>query len=180
MALAPDQSLPLLLVVAGVALSIAEAFAPGAHFVVLGVALLVAGLIGLAFPPLSGPLALAALVLGAGGVALYAYRSLDIYGGKGSGRTRDSGSLQGVTGRVVERVTPSSGRVKLDRGGFDPYYAARSVDGEIPEGTEVVVVDPGGGNVVTVESFDSMDEIDRELARERQQREREPESEGET
>lgn len=38
-----------------------------------------------------------------------------------------------------------------------------------------MVVDPGGGNVVTVEAVDSIeeDEIDRELRRAREQRERE-------
>jgi hypothetical protein len=62
--------------------------------------------------------------------------------------------------------------VKLDSGGFNPFYSARSVDGEIPEGAEVIVVDPGGGNVVTVESLDGgFDDIDRELARERRRRE---------
>jgi hypothetical protein len=70
--------------------------------------------------------------------------------------------------RVTERVTPTEGEVKLDDGGFNPYYSARSIDGEIAEGTRVMVVDPGGGNVVTVESVDTdTDEIDRELARER-------------
>jgi len=39
------QNLPLFLLLAGAGLTIAEAFAPGAHFMVLGVALLVAGLV---------------------------------------------------------------------------------------------------------------------------------------
>ena len=67
---------------------------------------------------------------------------------------------------MTERVTPTEGEVKLDNGGFNPRYSARSVDGEIPEGTEVMVIDPGGGNVVTVESVSTgYDDIDRELAR---------------
>lgn len=169
MASIAEIQLPLLLVIAGVLLSIAEAAAPGAHFIVLGVALIAAGLIGLAVPWLGGPLALAVLVLAAGTVALFAYREFDIYGGKGVARTRDSDSLRGRTGRVVEPVTEVGGRVKLDNGGFDPYYSARSVGGEIPEGAEVVVVNPGGGNVLTVEALDALeDEIDRELARERE------------
>lgn len=167
--------LSLLLVVAGIGLAIAEALAPGAHFIVLGVALLLAGLVGLALPGLGGPLALAVLVLVFGAVALYGYRELDIYGGKGTAQTADSDSLRGQTGRVTERVSETAGQVKLDRGGFNPYYSARTIDGEIPEGAEVIVVDPGGGNVVTVESLDSMeDEIDRELAK---GRDREAESE---
>ncbi len=173
-------SLSLLLVVAGIGLAIAEALAPGAHFIVLGVALLLAGLLGLAVPGLGGPLALAVLVLVFGAIALYGYRELDLYGGKGTARTTDSDSLRGQTGRVTERVTETGGQVKLDRGGFNPYYSARTIDGEIREGAEVIVVDPGGGNVLTVESIDGgQDDIDRELARERARRDREAETEAE-
>ncbi|ELZ92766.1 NfeD-like protein [Haloferax sulfurifontis ATCC BAA-897] len=45
-------------------------------------------------------------------------------------------------------------------------------------GSEVIVVDPGGGNVVTVEGVGpGEDEIDRELARERARRRREESAE---
>ncbi|MFC7098115.1 NfeD family protein [Halobaculum marinum] len=168
------QTLPLLLVAAGLGLSIAEALAPGANFIVVGVALLAAGLVGLALGPVAGPFVLAVLVLLFGALAFYGYHELDLYGGKGQAQTSDSGSLRGETGRVTERVTPTGGEVKLDAGGFNPFYSARSVDGEIPEGAEVMVVDPGGGNVLTVESLEGgVDDIDRELARERQRRARE-------
>jgi len=163
------ETLPMLLVLAGLGLSVAEAFAPGAHFVVLGVALLAAGLVGLLLPALAGPIVLGVLVFLFGGLALYGYREFDLYGGKEAGRTSDSDSLKGKTGRVTERVTTSAGEIKLDNGGFNPYYAARAIDGEIDEGTEVIVVDPGGGNVVTVTSLEGDDEIDRELARNRAQ-----------
>lgn len=169
-----ELSLPLLLLVGGIALAIAEAIAPGAHFIVLGVALISAGIIGLtigAFLPLfAGPLALALLIVFFGSVALYGYRELDIYGGKGTGRTRDSSSLLGQTGRVTETVTPAGGEVKLDNGGFNPYFSARSTDTDIPVDTEVIVIDPGGGNVLTVESMEMIeDDIDRELAIQRDQ-----------
>lgn len=162
------ESLPLVLLVAGVLLAAAEALAPGAHLIVLGVALLVAGLVGLALGPFVGggtlAIALAATVLLMGGVSLFAYRELDIYGGKGTGRTSDSESLKGRTGRVTERVTPTGGQIKITGGGFNPYYTARSMDGAIEEGEEVFVIDPGGGNVLTVESMGAVeDEIDREL-----------------
>ena len=160
----PPGSLPLVLVAAGLGLSVLEALAPGAHFVVLGVALLAAGLVGLVVGPLASPIVLGVLVLVFGALALYGYREFDLYGGKGTGQTSDSSSLRGRTGRVTERVTPTEGEVKLDEGGFNPHYAARSVDGEIPVGTEVMVVDPGGGNVVTVESVSAAyDDIDRKL-----------------
>ena len=162
------QNLPLFLLLAGAGLTIAEAFAPGAHFIVLGVALLVAGLVGLLLPPglgVLGPVVLAGLILGAGALTFYIYRQFDFYGGKGTDQTTDSDSLRGETGRVTERITAEGGEVKLDDGGFNPYFRARSVSGEIPEGAEVMVMDPGGGNVLTVESVDGLDEIDRELAR---------------
>jgi len=163
-------SLPVVLTAAGIALLVAEALAPGGHLVVVGVALLVAGIVGMLLGPAATPLVLAGAVLGAGGVAFWAYRHFDFYGGKGAGRTQDSDSLVGKQGQVVERVTPTSGRIRLADGGFDPVYSARSVAGEIPEGTTVVVTDPGGGSVVTVESIEYTedDPIDRELARERE------------
>lgn len=163
------ETLPLLLVLAGLGLSVAEALAPGANFVVLGVALLLAGVVGLVLGPLASPLILGLLVLLFGALSLYGYREFDLYGGKGSAKTSDSDALTGKFGRVTERVTPTSGEIKLDSGGFNPYYSARSMDGDIPEGTEVMVVDPGGGNVVTVAAVSEYeDEIDRELARGRQ------------
>lgn len=163
-------NLPLVLLLIGAGLVAAEAFAPGAHFFVVGVALFAAGLVGLVLP-FGGALALvvmAGVVLLASVLTLAAYRRFDVYAGSGAGRTSDSSSLRGKTGRVTEGVTPTEGEVKLEDGGFNPYYRARSVDGTIPEGEEVIVTDPGGGNVLTVESFgDGVDEIDRELARSR-------------
>lgn len=166
--------LPLFLLLLGVILGIGEAIAPGAHLIVLGVALIVAGLLGLVLATwISGALLamlMAISVLVTGGVALFLYRELDLYGGKGMARTRDSASLRGRTGRVTERVSHASGQIKLDGGGFNPFYQARSHGGEIPEGEEVIVIDPGGGNVVTVESIGEIeDDIDRELAEGREE-----------
>lgn len=170
--------IPLLLVIAGVGLAIAEAMAPGAHFIVLGVALLVAGLVGLLIPAVASPLVLALLVLIVGGGALYGYREFTFYGGDSLSATTDSSSLKGRSGRVTERVTETTGQVKLDSGGFNPRYSARTINGEIPEGREVIVVDPGGGNVLTVESMDVIeDDIDRELAKGREQERSEVDSE---
>lgn len=184
------QTLPLLLITAGLLISLAEAIAPGANLVVVGVALLGAGLVGLVLGPLASPVLLALLTLVIGALTFYGYRELDLYGGKGQQQTRDSRSLRGATGHVTQRVTATSGEVKLDRGGFNPYYSARSMDGEISVGTQVMVLDPGGGNVLTVDSIEEVeDEIDRELARGRTARrngseshpdsEREPERQNE-
>ena len=172
-ALVGPDTLPLLLLTAGLLLAMAEAIAPGANFIVVGIALIGAGLGGLLFATLGvagGVLTLlmTALTLVFGAAAFYGYHEFDLYGGKGQQQTRDRESLTGTTGTVAETVTPQGGQVKLEGGGFNPHYSARSIDGTIPEGQDVIVVDPGGGNVVTVESMAYVeDDIDRELAAER-------------
>jgi membrane protein implicated in regulation of membrane protease activity len=164
-----DVGLPLLLFIVGVGLTIAEAFIPGAHFIVIGVALLVAGLVGLVVPGAGAPLAMAATTLLVGVGMLFLYRRLGIYQGTGAATTSDSASLRGKEGVVTERVTTRDGEVKLEDGGFNPYYRARTIDGTIEEGDRVMVVDPGGGNVVTVEPLGAVEgDIDRELARDRE------------
>lgn len=159
------ESLSTLLLAAGLILTVLEGFAPGAHFIVLGVALLAAGLLGVLVPAAATPLVLGLTVLVAGAGSFYLYRHFEFYAGTDRGKTEGSAELAGQQGYVLERVTPRSGRVKLESGGFDPTYAARSVDGEIPEGTPVIVVDPGGGNVLKVEAIGEGDDIDRELER---------------
>ncbi|MDF9745695.1 NfeD family protein [Natrinema salsiterrestre] len=160
---------PLLLLVVGLVLMVLEAISPGAHLIVIGIALVGAGLIGVLFPPAANVLILAVLTLAIGAAAAYVYREFDFYGGKGTAQTSDSDSLSGATGYVTETVTTRSGEVKLEEGGFAPYYSARTTDGTIEEGEEVIVLDPGGGNVLTVESVSAIgeDEIDRALARDK-------------
>lgn len=143
--------LALVIVLFGLVLIGLEALAPGANFIVIGVALVAAGAVGLAFPPLGSPLALAGLILLFGSIALIIYQELDIYGGKGQAQTKDSSSLVGRTGYVTQRIDQTSGEIKLENGGFDPHYKARTKTGAIEVGERAVVVDPGGGNVVTVE-----------------------------
>lgn len=144
-------NLPVFLLAVGLILIALEAVSPGAHLIVIGVALAGAGFIGMVYPPASDILALAILTLVIGVAAAWVYRDLDFYGGKGSSRTSDSDSLSGSRGYVTRTVTPREGEVKLDSGGFDPHYSAQSTEGTIEEGEEVVVLDPGGGNVLTVE-----------------------------
>jgi len=116
-------NIPLLLLVAGLVLMVLEALSPGAHLIVIGIALVGAGLIGLLFPPVANVLVLAGLTLVIGLAAAYVYREFDFYGGKGSGRTTDSDSLSGRTGYVTKTITTRSGEVKLDEGGFAPTTA---------------------------------------------------------
>lgn len=171
-------NLPLVLAAVGLVLIALEALSPGAHLMVIGVALFGAGLAGLATSLLLGatlgPIFLAAIALVVGMGAAYVYRDLDFYGGSGSQQTTDRRDLAGTIGYATETITPRSGEVKLEGGGFNPYYSARTSSGEIPEGEDVIVVDPGGGNVVTVEPLGAIDddEIDRALARDRAEAER--------
>ena len=160
-------NMPLLLLSVGLVLMVLEAISPGAHFIVIGVALVGAGLVGVLFPPIASPIILAGITLLVGLAATWVYHEFDFYGGKGTAQTKDSSSLAGSTGYATERITNRDGEVKLDEGGFAPYYSARTTSGTIEEGEEIIVLDPGGGNVLTVESMDAIaeDEIDRELAR---------------
>ncbi len=160
-------NIPLLLFAAGLVMMVLEALSPGAHLIVIGVALAGAGLIGLLVPGGLDTIVLAGLTLAIGAVAAYAYREFDFYGGKGTAQTSDSSSLAGATGYATEDITARGGEVKLDSGGFAPFYSARTTTGTIEEGEEVMVLDPGGGNVLTVEAVGAIeaDEIDRALAR---------------
>jgi len=180
--LSPD-TLPLLLLTAGLLLSMAEALAPGANFIVVGIALIGAGLGGLLLTSLGVVgaglvLVMAVLTLLFGAAAFYGYHEFDLYGGKGQQQTSDSDSLKGKTGVVTKEVTTAGGEVKLSEGGFNPHYSARSMEGTIDEGEEVMVVDPGGGNVVTVESMGYVeDDIDKQLAADRARKEAQREAE---
>jgi membrane protein implicated in regulation of membrane protease activity len=176
------ENMPLLLLMLGLILMGLEALSPGAHLIVIGVALAGAGLLGLLLPLPGGLFMLAALTLAIGIAATYVYREFDFYGGKGTPQTKDSGSLSGTTGYVTETVTTRSGEVKLDEGGFAPFYSARATSGTIEEGEEIIVLDPGGGNVLTVEALGSIgeDEIDRALARGAQADDADGEAQSET
>ncbi len=116
-------NVPLLLLVVGLVLMVLEAISPGAHLIVIGIALVGAGLIGVLFPSPLSPIILAGLTLLIGLAAAYVYNEFDFYGGKGTARTTDSDSLSGVTGYVTETVTTRTGEVKLDEAGSPPTTA---------------------------------------------------------
>lgn len=155
------MGLASILTLAGILFIGLEAVSPGGHFIVLGGTLLVTGLVGLFIPALATPLALAVTTLVVGGSLILVYRHIDLYAGDGTGirGTSDSKSLVGKTGRVLDRVTTDTGRVRLRDAGMNPEYMARTAtESPIAEGTEIRVVDGGGGNVVTVEPVDTAGE----------------------
>ncbi len=151
-----DQVIPLILTLAGTVIVSLEAFLPGAYLMVLGAALLGTGVTGIFINLSTFHLGIFVLIYGI--LALLGYRELSSLSGK-SEKTISSDSLVGEVGIVTEKIGRNSGEVRLNVG-FDPNYSARALnDREIPEGTEVVVVDPGGGNVVTVEPVKNLNTV---------------------
>lgn len=151
-------SLSMLLLLAGVAMILAEAVIPGAHFIVLGVATFLTGLVGV-LTPAGDSVILLTLTFGAASVVTYlGYSRLDIYGNDGSGvmGSSDSEDLVGKEGEVIETVKRSSGKIDLDDTvGFSSKYQARSASGQdIEVGTRVIVTDGRGGSVVEVEEIE--------------------------
>ncbi len=151
--------LPVLITAIGAGLLILETLIPGGVFMIVGVTLFLAGIAGILIPSLGTPFGLCAAILVLGPVIYLLYSRFDFYGGDGSGvrGTSDASSLKGATGHVTETVTQTNGRVKLDNGGMDPHYMARSTTGTIEPGTDIVVVDPGGGNKLRVEPASEAD-----------------------
>lgn len=142
---------------AGLLLILGEALIPGGPLIVAGTALLAAGVTGQLFS-INGLLPLTVLIGVYGAIAFAGFRHFEFYGSRGR-QTSEVNSLKGDTGVVKDTVTTDDGRVKLDSGGFNPYYVAHSHTGDtIPEGTRVRVVDPGGGNVLEVEPVSERDE----------------------
>ena len=164
-------SLNLIILLVGSLLVIAEAIIPGAQFIVIGVSLLATGVIGFAVPTIGSsiPLLLGVFII-TSILTFLAYSKLNIYEGEGGViETSDSDSLKGIEGVVVEPVTQSNGKVDLNKTGFATEFQARTeFDQTIEEGTKIVVVDGGGGNIVTVQEMADItqDEIDKELDRE--------------
>lgn len=147
-----DYSLAALVTVVGFSLIFLEALIPSGVFMVLGVTLFVSGAAGLLFPPLGTPIGLLGTMLVVAPAIYLLYSRVELYGGDGTDvrGTSDASALEGERGHVTETVTPDGGRVELKNGGMNPSYMARSEEGTIEEGTEIVVVESGGGNVLIV------------------------------
>lgn len=123
---------------------------------IAGSAMLITGFVGLSIPNDPTPLGLAA-TLGVSVIMMYfCYQLLVRYFGieqeNGPTQTTSSDSLEGRTGVVIDPVDERDGTVELDSGGMHPVYQARTNGAELDEGEEIIVVEGGGGNVVTVAS----------------------------
>lgn len=135
--------------VAGAVLMILEALAPGANFIVVGVTLLLTGLSALLIPGITLPVLLLIFIL-IGGSTLYFYNNVSIYE-ENVDKTSDSKDLEYTEGVVINKVTTTEGRVKLDQGsGMSRKFQARCPQGSIEEGTRIIVTDSGGGSILEV------------------------------
>ena len=162
------ETLILGLIVGGATLMIAEAIIPGTNFVVLGVAMLITGIVAQFLPSFASPIVLPFVFLFISGVTLYFYHNYQLYGEE-KDQTSDAESLEYKSGVVVEKVTPTEGKVRIDgnTGSMTSNYQARCEQGEIEEGTKIIVTDSGGGTILQVMPS-SESEMDRMLGLEKE------------
>lgn len=167
--LAPAQTavtdLAFAVLVIGILITMTGAFGEP-NMVVVGIAVSLVGVIGMALGPYSTPIVLGALVPVVGFVLFYLYRFVEFPRSTAPKQTTNVDHLRGRVGRVTEAVTPHGGEIVLRGGGFDPHFRCRTREGTIPEGDHAVVVDPGGGNVLVVAPEGTVDEDDLESPRE--------------
>lgn len=130
------------------------------NLVVVGVAVSIVGVIGMAIGPYSTPFVLGALVPIVGFVLYYIYRFVEFPRSEAPDQTTNVDHLRGRVGRISERATPKGGEITIRGGGFDPHFRCRTREGTIEEGERAVVVDPGGGNVLVVAPEGTVDEDD--------------------
>lgn len=143
-------------IVIGILLAMTGAFGDP-NLVIVGIVVSLAGLIGVVVEPESTLLVLAALVPVVGFLLFYLYRHVQYPRSEAPEQTSSARSLVGQAGDVTEEVTPRGGEVELLRGGFTPTHRARSRSGTIAPGERVIVIEPGGGNVLTVAPADEVD-----------------------
>lgn len=145
----PEFPLSLIFAFVGLFLLLGEALIPGGTLMVVGIGIMGAGVTGQVFG-FDGLLPLTVLTAVYGTAAFAGFKHFEVYGERGD-QTSEADSLEGETGVVKQTVTSQEGEVKIDSGGFNPFFIARSSTGEeIPEGERVRVVDSGGGNVLKV------------------------------
>lgn len=143
------HDIAFVVIVLGILLTMTGAFGDP-NLVIVGLVVSIAGVIGVLVEPRSTLLVLAGVIPVVGFLLFYLYRFVQFPRSRAPAQTSSAASLVGRTGRVTEEVTPRSGAIKIDGGGFDPHYRCRTKAGTIAVGETVVVIEPGGGNVLTV------------------------------
>lgn len=146
-----------IVMVFGILLTMTGAFGDP-NLVVVGIVVTIAGVIGMVLGPYSTPLVVGSLIPIVGFLIYYIYRFVEFPGTERPEQTSSAASLHGAKGRITERTTERAGEIKLDGGGFDPHYRCRTKQGTLEVGERAVVIDPGGGNVLTIAPEGSVDE----------------------
>lgn len=147
--MAISQTVILGILTLGSLLMVAEAVIPGASFIVVGITLFMTGIIAAMFP-IPNLIWLLPIAIIVGSISIYAYKNLNIYGQE-IDRTTDGDDLRFKEGYVIDKVTETSGRVKLkNTSSMSNIFQARCRSGEISEDTEITVTDSGGGSVLEV------------------------------
>lgn len=100
------------------------------NIIVLAASTLTTGVIGTLFQIDS--LLLLTVILGiSGSIIFYIYHNYTFFGLEDAEQTSDANSLLGKEGVVESKITRDDGEVKLDGGGFSPYYSAVPADGGV-------------------------------------------------
>lgn len=137
-------------VIIGMIMIMSIVILPVDEIVVGGIGLTLAGILATLIPFLGGLIPVAIMTVVFTIVSYYLYKNNVRVGGLNE-NTSDSGDLVGKTGIVVETIPASgTGTVKLEGGGFSRYSATAEENKRIEEGESVMVMDPGGGNIVSV------------------------------
>lgn len=154
MAIVPETVVAALILL-GAGLMIAETVAPGANFVVVGVGLLITGFIAFLLP-FGSPIILPIVFVVVSAITFYFYKEL-AFSDDNTAQTTDASSLKYKEGIVTEKVTPTQGQVRItdDVSLMNSKFQARCDQGEIPEDTEIIVNNPGGGSILRVRPKDS-------------------------
>lgn len=146
-----------IVLVLGILLTMTGAFGDP-NLVIVGIVVTIAGIIGMVIGPYSTPLVIGSLIPLLGFLIYYIFRYMEFPGSERPEQTSSVASLRGSEGRITKQVDTHGGEIKLDGGGFDPHYRCRT-SGEILEvGERAIVIDPGGGNVLTVARAGTVDE----------------------
>ncbi len=148
--------LAFLLLVLGILITMTGAFGEP-NLVLVGLVISIAGVLGLLLGEYSTPIVLGGLVPTVGFVLYYIYRYVQFPRSERVEQTSSAASLVGESGTLLSAADPRGGRVKLDGTGFTSEYPCRTRSETLAEGTDVVVIDPGGGNVLTVAAADEVD-----------------------
>jgi len=138
------------MVMAGVAMLLIEAYSPGFFIAVPGTVLIILGVLSLLFPEIFNStwivLIGTVVALVAAGMTIWLYSKITP---DEAPVTISRDSLAGHEGRVIKEVNPDNINGKVELNGVE--WSARSAEGLITQGTHVTVVRSEGVHIVVKE-----------------------------